>query len=168
MLLFFFFRCSQIPATFSGTSAPSTWEHGLTRVLNVARPLPPRQVSNSISTSTAVSNPLSVSKSLWQMSKFLIVNSFHTFFYCILIDLLHMVCGSCTTCDPNIKAQGFHIYWDLTELFTYVLDIRWWHYCFSFGLFPSTNYQWDTIFKKISTSTFISEARYFDLMFVGC
>ena len=57
------FRCSQIPATSSATSAPSTWAHALTRVPSAARPSPPRQASSSISTSTAVSNPLSVSES---------------------------------------------------------------------------------------------------------
>lgn len=67
-LAFFFytlvlnFRCSQIPVTFSVTSALNTWGPALTHALNVARPLPPRQASSSISTSTVVSNPLAVSK----------------------------------------------------------------------------------------------------------
>lgn len=59
---FSYLRCSQIPAIFSVTSALSTWVHVHTRVLNVARPSPPRQASSSTSTSTAVSNPLSVSQ----------------------------------------------------------------------------------------------------------
>lgn len=57
------FRCSQIPATFSATSAPSMWGRALTPVRSVGRRSPPRRASSSISTSTAVSNPLAVSGS---------------------------------------------------------------------------------------------------------
>lgn len=57
------FRCSQTPATFSAISAPSTWGHVLTLVQSVGRRLPLRQASSSISTFTAVSNPLAVSQS---------------------------------------------------------------------------------------------------------
>lgn len=57
------YRCSQTPATFSAISAPSTWGRELTLVPSVGRRLPLRQASSSISTFTAVSNPLAVSQS---------------------------------------------------------------------------------------------------------
>lgn len=69
------FRCSQTPAIFSAISAPSTWGHALTLVRSVGRRLPLRQASSSISTFTAVSNPLAVSQSFVNVAPFLLAFS---------------------------------------------------------------------------------------------
>lgn len=79
------FRCSQILATSSATSAPSTLVLALTRVLSVARLSPHRQASSSTSTSTAVSNLLSVSGSLcsqvWTILHVILTFTFQCFSY---------------------------------------------------------------------------------------